>query len=61
MHYMGFSVFGGESWKRDILVAYAQESQEHHAPEVYVKRISAKEVLVLQEREHEIFMRKMLA
>ena len=35
------------SWKGDILVADAEASQEHHASEVYAKRINAKEVLVV--------------
>ena len=48
---MGYALHAGGRWKRDILVAGAEELQEHGAPEVYVKRINAKEVIVVNEED----------
>ena len=47
----------GRSWKTEILVVEAEESQEHHAPEVHVKRINAKEGIVVKERDKFMFPR----
>ena len=41
-------LFAGGSWKRDMLVADANELQEHLGPEVYMQRVNAKEVFVVK-------------
>ena len=46
----------GGSWKRDILVADGKEFQNNDASEVFVKRVNAKEVLLVKEGDK--FMRK---
>ena len=58
LHHFGEKVFPGifmgpaqnaeRSWKRDILVADAEESQDNHAPGVFAKRISAKGLVVVK-------------
>ena len=44
-----------EAGKRDLLVADAEELQEHHAPEVSVTRVNTKEVVVVKEGDPLIF------
>ena len=53
--FMGFALHAGGSWHRYMLVVDAKELQENHGPEVYVKRINAREVIVVQDGDKFIF------
>ena len=53
--FMGYALYAGKLDKGDILVADAEELREHHVQEVYEKRINAKEVIVVKDRDTFIF------
>ena len=53
--FLGYVMYAGEIWKRDILVADVEELEQMDASELHAKRLNAKEVLTPMKGEILIF------
>ena len=53
--FLGYALYAGGIWKGDILVADIEELETMDAPEIYSKRLNAKEVIFPKENGKFIF------
>ena len=44
--FQGYALIAGGTWKGDILIAEIEEMEKLDAPEIYPRRLTAKEVLI---------------
>ena len=53
--FLGYALYAGRIWKRDIMVADIEELKEMDASELHARRLNAKEVLTPQRDGNVIF------
>ena len=53
--FLGYALYAGGIWKRDILVAYIEELEKMFASEIHPRTLDAKEVLTPMRSENSIF------
>ena len=54
--FFGYALYAGGIWKGDVLVADLEELETMDAPEIYSKRLNAKEVIFHKEKGEFIFL-----
>ena len=57
--FLGYALYAGGIWKGDVLIADLEELETMDAPEIYSKRLNAKEVIFPKENGKFIFQSQM--